>query len=83
VPTHADATAIEIMSTTHLPFTLLACKCDQHPAHREVDPSVVEQKAKSFLGEIRVFQSSQALPETQRECVTFIIRAVVAARRRK
>jgi hypothetical protein len=73
----------EILSTAQLPFTLLACKCDQHPAHREVDPTVVETKAKSFLGDIRVFQSSQSSPETQRECLTFITRAVVAARRRE
>jgi hypothetical protein len=62
---------------------LVAGKCDQHPAHREVDPAVVEQKAKSFLGEVRVFQSSSASAETQRECLTFMTKAVIAAKRRK
>lgn len=61
----------------------MACKCDQHPAHREVDPVVVEQKAKSFLGDVRVFQSSAASPETQRECLTYMTRAIIAAKRRE
>jgi hypothetical protein len=71
------------LSKAQVPFILVACKCDQHPAHREVDPAVVEQKAKQFLGEVRVFQSSSASPDTQRECLTFMTRAVIAAKRRE
>jgi hypothetical protein len=74
---------VAILSKAHVPFVLVACKCDQHPAHREVDPVVVEQKAKSYLGEVPVFQSSSASAETQRECITFVTKAVIAAKRRK
>jgi hypothetical protein len=76
-------TFVGILSKAHVPFVLVACKCDQHPAHREVDPSVVEQKAKSFLGDVRVFQSSASSPDTQRECLTFMTKAVIAAKRRE
>ncbi|OAK98267.1 ras GEF [Phaeosphaeriaceae sp. SRC1lsM3a] len=72
---------MSILSKAKVPFVLVACKCDQHPAHREVDPAVVEQKAKTFLGEIRVFQSSSTSTDTQRECLTFLTRTVVAAKR--
>ncbi|KAF1916990.1 ras guanine nucleotide exchange factor domain-containing protein [Ampelomyces quisqualis] len=72
---------MSILSKAQVPFVLVACKCDQHPAHREVDPAVVEQKAKSFLGDVRVFQSSAASGDTQRECLTFMARAVIAAKR--
>jgi hypothetical protein len=75
--------SVGILSKAHVPFVLVACKCDQHPAHREVDPSVVEQKAKSFLGDVRVFQSSAGSPDTQRECLTFMTKAVIAAKRRE
>src|SRR5205823_726162 len=59
------------------------CKCDQHPAHREVDPAVVEQKAKSFIGDVSVFQTSESSPETHRGCLSVITRAAIAAKRRK
>ncbi|KAH7090392.1 ras guanine nucleotide exchange factor domain-containing protein [Paraphoma chrysanthemicola] len=72
---------MNVLSKAHIPFILVAAKCDHHPAHRDVDPAVVEHKAKSFLGEVRVFQSSAASPETQRECLTFMTRAVIAAKR--
>jgi hypothetical protein len=71
------------LSKAQLPFILAACKCDQHPAHREVDPTVVEQKAKSFIGDVSVFQTSESSPETYRGCLSVITRAAIAARRRK
>ncbi|KAF2200511.1 ras GEF [Delitschia confertaspora ATCC 74209] len=72
---------LNALSKAPLPFVLAACKCDQHPAHREVDPVVVEQKAKNFLGDIDTFQTSDSAPETQKRCLSVILRAAVAARR--
>ncbi|KAH6618460.1 ras guanine nucleotide exchange factor domain-containing protein [Boeremia exigua] len=72
---------LNILARSHLPFVLAACKCDQHPAHREVDPAVVEQKAKSFLGDVSVFSTAEASPETHRLCLSVIIRAAISARR--
>ena len=67
----------------NVPYVLVASKCDQHPAHREVDPAVVEQKAKSFLGDIHTFQTSEASPEVDRGFLSVITRAVIAAKRRE
>lgn len=61
----------------------MAWKCDQHPAHRSLDASQIEQKAKEFLGDVRAFQSSETSPDTQRECITSLTRSIVSAKRRK
>lgn len=73
----------DTFNKAQLPFILVACKCDQHPAHREVDPSVVEHKAKSFIGDVSVFQTSESSPEAHRACLSVITRAAIAAKRRK
>ncbi|EOA91122.1 hypothetical protein ACJQWK_11225 [Exserohilum turcicum] len=78
------ASVPDLLNTFHmaqLPFILVACKCDQHPAHGEVDPSVVEQKAKSFIGDVSVFQTSESSPEAHRACLSVITRAAIAAMR--
>ncbi|KAF2866100.1 ras guanine nucleotide exchange factor domain-containing protein [Massariosphaeria phaeospora] len=72
---------LNVLSKSNLPFVLVACKCDQHPAHREVDPAVVEQKAKSFLGDVHTFQTSETTPEAHRGCLSIITRAVIASKR--
>jgi hypothetical protein len=74
---------LDVLSKSSLPAILVACKCDQHPAHREVDPAVVEHKAKQFLPDVNVFQTSQASPETQKSCLSVITRAVIASKRRE
>lgn len=75
--------ALGLLSRSGLPFILVGCKCDSHPAHREVDPAVVEKKAKTFLGEVDTFQTSEALPETHRRCLSVITRAVISSKRRE
>jgi hypothetical protein len=74
---------LDVLSKVSLPAILVACKCDQHPAHREVDPAMVEHKAKQFLPDVNVFQTSQASPETQKGCLSVITRAVIASKRRE
>lgn len=70
-----------LLASARLPVVLAACKCDQPPAHRQVDPTVVEQKAKSFIGDIAVFQTSHATPDSHRACIAAIAHAALAARR--
>ncbi|KAF2741078.1 ras GEF [Polyplosphaeria fusca] len=72
---------LSALSKTSLPFVLVACKCDQHPAHRAVDPAVIEHKAKSFLGDITTFQTSETNTEALRGCLSVITRAVIASKR--
>ncbi|KAF2258752.1 ras GEF [Lojkania enalia] len=69
------------LSTSSLPFVLVACKCDQHPAHREVDPTTVEQKAKSLVRDITAFQTSESSLETYRACLSVITRMAIASKR--
>ena len=81
--THANWSFPDALSKSSLPFVLVACKCDQHSTHREVDPAVVEQKARSFLGNVNTFQISESLPDTHRSCLSVITRAIIAAKRRE
>lgn len=73
----------DALSKAPLPFVLVACKCDKHTSERQVDPTVVEQKAKSFLGEVHAFQTADQAPDTQKRCLAVILRSAIAARRRK
>ncbi|KAF2447078.1 rap guanine nucleotide exchange factor 4 [Karstenula rhodostoma CBS 690.94] len=70
-----------LLSRSGLPFVLVGCKCDHHPAHRKVDPAVVEKKAKTFLGEVNTFQTSEASPDAYRGCLSVITRAVISSKR--
>lgn len=72
-----------ILNKAQLPMILVACKCDQHPAHRHVDTAVIEQKAKTFIDGLCAFQTSESSPETHRACLSVIARAAIAAKRRK
>ncbi|KAF9737991.1 hypothetical protein PMIN07_010032 [Paraphaeosphaeria minitans] len=70
-----------LLSRSGLPYVLVGCKCDHHPAHRKVDPAVVEKKAKTFLGEVNTFQTSEASPDAYRGCLSVITRAVISSKR--
>lgn len=70
-----------LLSRSGLPFVLVGCKCDHHPAHRKVDPAVVEKKAKTFLGEVNAFQTSQVSAEAFRGCLSVITRAIISSKR--
>ncbi|KAF2803465.1 ras GEF [Mytilinidion resinicola] len=72
---------LNALSITYLPYLLVACKCDNHPVHREVDPAVVEQKAQKLVGEINAFQTAESAPETQKRCLSVMLRNTISARR--
>lgn len=71
---------LNALSKAPLPFVLVACKCDLYPPDR-VDPAVIEHKAKSFLGEVHAFQTADQAPETQKRCLSVILRSAIAAKR--
>ncbi|GME47137.1 Ras guanine nucleotide exchange factor A [Neofusicoccum parvum] len=78
-----DSPAPRIDDVVHkaaLPCVLVGCKCDNHPAHRQVDPAVVEQRAKTLVGDLPAFQSSDGSPESQRICLSVMLRAILASR---
>ncbi|KAF2143266.1 uncharacterized protein K452DRAFT_297029 [Aplosporella prunicola CBS 121167] len=71
---------LNVVHKTALPCVLVGCKCDNHPAHRQVDPAVVEQRAKALVGDLPAFQSSDGAPDSQRLCLNVMLRSILAAR---
>ncbi|KAF1991343.1 ras GEF [Aulographum hederae CBS 113979] len=71
---------LNALNKSSLPFLLVACKCDHHPSHRQVDPAVVEQRAKAFIGDIGAMQAAGNTPDTHKRCVSVVLRAVLAVR---
>jgi hypothetical protein len=68
------------MRNAHIPFLLVASKCDFDPTHRRVDPAGV---SKALFGDpVTTFQTSEAAPDTQKRCVGVLLRAIVAQRTR-
>lgn len=65
-----------------IPFILVACKCDVPPSRRQVDPMVVDQRAKALIGDITAFQTSYIQPDSQKRCVAVLLRAIVSVRNR-
>ncbi|KAF2745957.1 ras GEF [Sporormia fimetaria CBS 119925] len=74
---------LNVLAKTSVPFVLVACKCDEHPAHREVDPAVVEEKARSFLGKVTAYQTSDSTPDVDKQCLSGITRAAIAVKRQQ
>ncbi|KAF2005293.1 rap guanine nucleotide exchange factor 4 [Amniculicola lignicola CBS 123094] len=64
-----------------LPFSLVACKCDNHPAHRAIDIAVIDQKAKALVGEVNHFQTTDSALDAHKGCLSVMTRAVIAAKR--
>jgi hypothetical protein len=62
-----------------LPSLLVSCKCDIDPSQRQLDPSGVEQRAKSVLRKINTLQVSNTSVDAQSQSVVNMIRAVCAA----
>ena len=72
---------LDALHKAHLPSVLVACKCDNHPVNREVDPSKVNQKAKSVHADINTFQAQDSSSESQRRCLSVILRLIILAGR--
>jgi GTPase SAR1 family protein len=63
-----------------LPFHLVACKCDNHPNLRHIDPSSVGQRAKALIGPVSTFETSETQPGTQKRCLFALLRVIVTNR---
>lgn len=72
---------LNALHQAHLPSVLVACKCDNHPVNREVDPSMVDQEAKSAHADINTFQTQDSSSESQKRCLSVILRLIISARR--
>ncbi|OCL08956.1 ras GEF, partial [Glonium stellatum] len=72
---------LNALHKAYLPSILVAWKCDNHPAHRAVDPSRVDHEAKSLYADINTFQTHDSSTDSQKRCLPVILRLVTSARR--
>ncbi|KAF2460503.1 ras guanine nucleotide exchange factor domain-containing protein [Lineolata rhizophorae] len=73
----------EMLNAMHqapLPCILVSTKCDNHPAHREVDPSEIERRAKSFIDNVIARQTNEADPDTGKRCIFLLLRNIVSGK---
>ena len=66
-----------------MPCVLVSCKCDRSPDSRQLDPRIIEQISTSFgpgNGGIDSFQTSANLPESQKRCISVILRTIISNR---
>lgn len=59
------------------PSVLVSCKCDTHPAERQVDPTGIELKARQAVKTLQTLQASVAHPETYKRGLAMLVKSVV------
>lgn len=72
----------EAVHKASIPFLLVSCKCDIHPALRKIEPARVEQRAKDFIGaDVGTLQTAISAPDSHKRCISVIIRDILSERR--
>ena len=56
---------------------LISCKCDTPAAKRELDPTVIEQKARRSITGIGTLQTSEASQESHRKAMSMILQQII------
>src|SRR3954453_6280621 len=59
-----------------LPCVLVSCKCDNPPPIRQLEPGTLGQLGGS-LGRVDTRQPSSSKPQTQKQCISIILRAIL------
>ncbi|KAK2791181.1 hypothetical protein FQN51_002256 [Onygenales sp. PD_10] len=60
-----------------IPFIVVACRCEGQVPTSQVDPVAFEQ-ARRVLGGIEVHQTYSDVPDSQKKCISNILRAIIA-----
>ena len=60
-----------------IPSVLVSCKCDTHPAERQVDPTGIELKARQAVKTLQTLQASAGHPETYKRGLAMLVKSVV------
>nr|OQO28265.1 hypothetical protein B0A51_04355 [Rachicladosporium sp. CCFEE 5018] len=68
---------LSAISKAPLPSILISCKCDTPIAEREVAPAKYEIAAKQKVGGLHTLQTSPSVPESYRNAVFTMVKAVV------
>ena len=64
------------MAKTNIPRLLTACKCEVPARARQVESGFVEQIGDS-LGGIDTYQTSANVPQSQKRCISIILRSIL------
>ena len=56
---------------------LISCKCDGPPRERQLDPLIIEQKAKQSVSDLATLQTSVTAPETHKRGISMILKAII------
>ncbi|KAL9113250.1 MAG: hypothetical protein Q9227_002585 [Pyrenula ochraceoflavens] len=68
---------LQALFASTVPSLLVSCKCDNPPQLRQVAPGIVRQ-ASFALGGIDAQQTSANVPESQKRCISIILRQILA-----
>ncbi|OJD17818.1 hypothetical protein AJ78_02117 [Emergomyces pasteurianus Ep9510] len=60
-----------------IPFIAVACRCDGQVPSPQIDPATYDQ-ARRVLGGIEVHQTYPDAPDSQKKCISNILRAIIA-----
>ncbi|PGH19090.1 hypothetical protein AJ79_00124 [Helicocarpus griseus UAMH5409] len=60
-----------------IPFIVVACKCESQVPSSRLDPATFDQ-ARRVLGGIEVQQTYSDAPDSQKKCISNILRAIIA-----
>lgn len=67
------------LSNAAIPTILVSSKCDNNRKAWQIDQRMIERTC-STIGGIESFQTSSSSPETQKRCVSIVLRKVLSAR---
>lgn len=60
-----------------IPSLLVSAKCDTPTADRELDPSMVEQKARRSINGVGTLQSSQSSIDEHKKAMSVLLRNII------
>lgn len=75
----ANSCCVGTISGGNKPCVIVSCKCDNPPRARQIQVGMVEELGQS-CGGIETYQTSANVPESQKRCISVLLRAILAKR---
>jgi hypothetical protein len=72
--------SIDASRASGLPCVLVSCKCDTPPPVRQLEPGTLSQLGGTF-GSVDTRQTSASKPQTQKQCISIVLRAILTRSR--
>lgn len=77
VATLTTVLSIDAIKNSALPSVLVSCKCDTPTAERELDPIIIEQKARRSISGISTLQTSENGEGSHKQAISMLLRAII------